>query len=87
MGKRISAKHKIDRRLGVNLWGRSKSPFNSRQTIPGQHGPTARKKETDFGIQLKAKQKLKATTAQLVRRNSASITRKPFVCVATPAKT
>lgn len=59
MGKRISAKHKIDRRLGVNLWGRSKSPFNSRQTIPGQHGPTARKKETDFGIQLKAKQKLK----------------------------
>ena len=59
MSKRISAKHKIDRRLGVNLWGRSKSPFNTRQHTPGQHGPTARKKETDFGIQLKAKQKLK----------------------------
>jgi len=56
--KRHSSKHKIDRRLGVNLWGRSKSPLNIRSYAPGQHGQR-RKKPTDFGIQLMAKQKLK----------------------------
>ena len=56
--KRHSAKHKIDRRLGVNLWGRAKSPLNNRDSAPGQHGQR-RKKPTDFGIQLMAKQKLK----------------------------
>ena len=58
MGKRISAKHKIDRRLGVNLWGRPKSPVNDREYGPGQHGQR-RKKPTDFGLQLMAKQRLK----------------------------
>lgn len=57
-GKRQSAKRKIERRLGVNLWGDPKSPFNKRQSRPGQHGQ-ARKKPTDFGTQLMAKQKLK----------------------------
>ena len=56
--KRRQSKHKIDRRLGVNLWGRSKSPLNTRSYAPGQHGQR-RKKPTDFGIQLMAKQKLK----------------------------
>ena len=56
--KRHSAKHKIDRRLGVNLWGRAKSPINAREYGPGQHGQR-RRKPTDFGIQLMAKQKLK----------------------------
>ena len=56
--KRRSSKHKIDRRLGVNLWGRAKSPLNARSYAPGQHGQR-RKKPTDFGIQLMAKQKLK----------------------------
>ena len=56
--KRHASKHKIDRRLGVNLWGRQKSPFNIRPNPPGQHG-VRRKKPTDFGIQLMAKQKLK----------------------------
>ena len=60
MTKRISAKYKIDRRLGCNLWGRPKSPFNKRNTKPGQHGAMAlRKKQSDFGNQLFAKQKLK----------------------------
>ena len=59
MSKRANAKYKIDRRLGVNLWGRSKSPFNIRAYGPGQHGKNRRKKPTDFGIQLFAKQKLK----------------------------
>ncbi len=57
-GKRVSAKHKIDRRLGVNLWGRPKSPYNKRQTGPGMHG-ARRGKPTDYGLQLMAKQKLK----------------------------
>jgi len=56
--KRPQSKHKIDRRLGVNLWGRAKSPFNLRQTGPGMHG-ARRSKPTDYGIQLMAKQKLK----------------------------
>ncbi|MBP5856965.1 30S ribosomal protein S4 [Marivibrio halodurans] len=59
MSKRISAKHKIDRRLGVNLWGRPKSPFNKREYGPGQHGQGRRRKPSDFGIQLMAKQRLK----------------------------
>ena len=56
--KRHAAKHKIDRRLGVNLWGRPKSPVNAREYGLGQHGQR-RKKPTDFGVQLMAKQKLK----------------------------
>lgn len=58
MTKRISAKHKIDRRLGVNLWGRPRSPIVRRETRPGQHGQR-RGKLSDFGIQLMAKQRLK----------------------------
>ncbi len=58
MSKRIASKYKIDRRLGVNLWGRSKSPVNKREYGPGQHGQR-RRKPSDFGVQLMAKQKLK----------------------------
>ena len=59
MNRRQTPKHKIDRRLGVNLWGRPKSPLNKREYGPGQHGQR-RKKPTDYGNQLMAKQKLKA---------------------------
>jgi small subunit ribosomal protein S4 len=58
MSKRTEAKYKINRRLGVNLWGRHKSPINKREYGPGQHGQR-RKKPSDFGTQLMAKQKLK----------------------------
>jgi small subunit ribosomal protein S4 len=58
MAKRENAKYKINRRLGVNLWGRPKSPINRREYGPGQHGQR-RKKPSDYGIQLMAKQKLK----------------------------
>ena len=58
MSKRSESKHKIDRRLGVNLWGRPKSPYNNRQSGPGQHGQR-RRKPSDFGNQLRAKQQLK----------------------------
>ena len=59
MSKRIKSKHKVDRRLGVNLWGRPKSPFNKRAYGPGQHGQRASAKPSDYKIQLQAKQKLK----------------------------
>ena len=59
MTKRIEAKYKINRRLGENIWGRPKSPVNRREYGPGQHGQRRKGKPTDFGTQLKAKQKLK----------------------------
>ncbi|MDI1226632.1 MAG: 30S ribosomal protein S4 [bacterium] len=64
MAKRPQAKHKIDRRLGVNLWGRAKSPYNKREYGPGQHGQN-RKKPTDYAIQLLAKQKLRGYYANI----------------------
>jgi small subunit ribosomal protein S4 len=59
MSKRSSAKYKLDRRMGENIWGRPKSPVNKREYGPGQHGQRRKGKATDFGIQLRAKQKLK----------------------------
>ncbi|MBO6719537.1 MAG: 30S ribosomal protein S4 [Rhizobiaceae bacterium] len=59
MSKRESAKYKIDRRMGENLWGRPKSPVNRREYGPGQHGQRRKGKLSDFGTQLRAKQKLK----------------------------
>ncbi len=59
MTKRAEAKYKIDRRLGQNIWGRPKSPVNRREYGPGQHGQRRKGKPTDFGTQLKAKQKMK----------------------------
>jgi len=59
MTKRAQAKYKIDRRMGENIWGRPRSPFNKREYGPGQHGQRRKGKATDFGTQLKAKQKVK----------------------------
>ncbi len=59
MTKRASAKYKIDRRHGENIWGRTKSPVNRREYGPGQHGQRRKGKVSDFGTQLRAKQKLK----------------------------
>ncbi len=59
MSKRTSAKYKLDRRMGENVWGRPKSPINRREYGPGQHGQRRKSKMSDFGIQLRAKQKLK----------------------------
>ncbi len=59
MTKRLNAKYKIDRRMGENIWGRPKSPVNKREYGPGQHGQRRKGKPSDFGTQLKAKQKLK----------------------------
>ena len=59
MTKRSEAKYKIDRRMGQNIWGRPKSPVNRREYGPGQHGQRRKGKMSDFGTQLRAKQKLK----------------------------
>ncbi len=68
MTKRIQAKHKIDRRMGENIWGRPKSPVNKREYGPGQHGQRRKGKLSDYGIQLKAKQKLKGYYANISER-------------------
>jgi small subunit ribosomal protein S4 len=68
MSKRQSAKYKIDRRMGENIWGRPKSPVNRRSYGPGQHGQRRKSKVSDFGVQLKAKQKLKGYYGNLTEK-------------------
>ena len=68
MSKRHEAKYKIDRRLGQNIWGRPKSPVNRREYGPGQHGQRRKGKMSDFGTQLRAKQKLKGYYANLTEK-------------------
>lgn len=68
MTKRTAAKYKIDRRMGENIWGRPKSPVNRREYGPGQHGQRRKGKLSDFGIQLRAKQKLKGYYGDLTEK-------------------
>jgi small subunit ribosomal protein S4 len=68
MTKRAEAKYKIDRRLGENIWGRPKSPVNKREYGPGQHGQRRKGKASDFGVQLKAKQKVKGYYGNISER-------------------
>ncbi|OCX66113.1 30S ribosomal protein S4 [Thioclava sp. SK-1] len=68
MTKRTSAKYKIDRRMGENIWGRAKSPVNRREYGPGQHGQRRKGKLSDFGLQLRAKQKLKGHYGDLTEK-------------------
>jgi small subunit ribosomal protein S4 len=71
MSKRQSAKYKIDRRMGENIWGRPKSPVNQRSYGPGQHGQRRKSKVSDFGLQLRAKQKLKGYYGNLTEKQFA----------------
>jgi len=66
--KRTAAKYKIDRRMGENIWGRPKSPVNKREYGPGQHGQRRKNKLSDFGTQLRAKQKLKGYYGDLTEK-------------------
>jgi small subunit ribosomal protein S4 len=68
MSKRHSAKYKLDRRMGENIWGRPKSPINKRAYGPGQHGQRRKQKVSDFGLQLRAKQKLKGYYGNLTEK-------------------
>jgi len=76
MTKRLASKHKVDRRLKVNLWGRPKSPFNSRNYPPGQHGKSRKGKRSDYGTQLEAKQKLKFYYGNMNERQFRNVYRK-----------
>ena len=76
MTKRLTSKHKVDRRLKVNLWGRPKSPFNSRNTPPGQHGNKRHSRPSDYGIQLQAKQRLKSYYGNINERQFRNCYRK-----------
>ncbi|MFL6841635.1 MAG: 30S ribosomal protein S4, partial [Sphingomicrobium sp.] len=81
MTKRTSAKYKLDRRMGENVFGRPKSPVNRREYGPGQHGQRRKSKISDYGIQLRAKQKLKGyygdiTEKQFKRNYSDAISMK-----------
>ena len=76
MTKRLASKHKVDRRLKANLWGRPKSPFNTRNYPPGQHGKTKRGKISDYGTQLEAKQKMKFYYGNMNERQFRNVYRK-----------
>ena len=77
MTKRLASKHKVDRRLKINLWGRPKSPFNTRNYPPGQHGKSTKKRKTsDYGTQLEAKQKLKFYYGNMNERQFRNVFRK-----------
>ncbi len=71
MTKRLTAKYKLDRRMGENIWGRPKSPVNQRSYGPGQHGQRRKQKVSDFGLQLRAKQKLKGYYGNLTEKQFA----------------
>ena len=79
MTKRLNSKHKVDRRLKVNLWGRPKSPFNSRAYPPGQHGQSKAGKLSDYGIQLQAKQKLKSYYGNMNERQFRNVYKKAIM--------
>ena len=76
MTRRLASKHKVDRRLKVNLWGRPKSPFNSRNFPPGQHGKSRRTRISDYGTQLEAKQKMKFYYGNMNERQFRNVFRK-----------
>ena len=79
MTKRLNSKHKVDRRLRVNLWGRPKSPFNTRAYPPGQHGQSRPSKPSDYGIQLIAKQKLKFYYGNINERQFRNVYKKAIM--------
>ena len=79
MTKRLNSKHKVDRRLRVNLWGRPKSPFNTRAYPPGQHGQSKSAKPSDYGIQLNAKQKLKSYYGNMNERQFRNVYKKAIM--------
>ena len=79
MTKRLNSKHKVDRRLKVNLWGRHKSPFNTRGYPPGQHGQSKSSKPSDYGVQLNAKQKLKSYYGNMNERQFRNVYKKAMM--------
>ena len=87
MTKRHEAKYKIDRRMGQNIWGRPKSPVNKREYGPGQHGQRRKGKLSDYGVQLRAKQKLNGYYGNISERQFRGIYEEAAASRATPART
>ncbi len=87
MSKRESAKHKIDRRLGENIWGRPKSPVNRREYGPGQHGQRRKGKLSDFGVAAAPSRSLRVSTAISRKSSSARPMKKPLAARAIRVKT
>ena len=83
----MESKYKIDRRMGENIWGRPKSPINPRSYGPGQHGQRRKSKISDFGLQLRAKQKLKGYYGNLTEKQFSGIYDEARRRRATPART
>ena len=83
MSKRHSAKYKLDRRMGENIWGRPKSPINTRAYGPGQHGQRRKSKLSDYGVQLKAKQKLRGYYGNISEKQFRGESPLPFTALAT----
>ena len=79
MTQRLNSKHTVDRRLKVNLWGRPKSPFNTRGYPPGQHGQSKSSKPSDYGVQLNAKQKLKSYYGNMNERQFRNMYKKAIM--------
>ena len=79
MTKRLTSKHKVDRRLKVNLWGRPKSPFNTRGYPPGPQGRRKSSKPSDYGVQLNAKQKLKSYYGNMNERQFRNVYKKAIM--------
>ena len=79
MTKRLNSKHKVDRRLRVNLWGRPKVLLTQELILPGQHGQTKSAKPSDFGVQLQAKQKLKSYYGNMNERQFRNLFKKAIM--------
>lgn len=73
MTKRIQAKHKIERRYGVILWGQESSPAHKRNHPPGQHGTKGARKLTEYGKQLASKQKLRGYYGNITEKQFRNI--------------
>ncbi|XVN41153.1 MAG: 30S ribosomal protein S4 [Rickettsia endosymbiont of Argas persicus] len=68
MTKIVRSKYKASRRLGVSLWGDSKDAFNTRNYRPGQHGQNTMVKTSDYGLHLKAKQRIKCHYGRITEK-------------------
>tara|TARA_Y100000590_G_scaffold57876_1_gene60955 strand:- start:13343 stop:13960 length:618 start_codon:yes stop_codon:yes gene_type:complete len=70
MAKSNVPKGKLVRKFGENIFGNPKydSLLNRKPYTPGQHGPTRRRRLSNYGIQLREKQKIKAMYGVLERQ-------------------
>jgi len=70
MAKSNVPKGKLVRKFGENIFGNPKydNLLNKKPYTPGQHGPTRRRRLSNYGIQLREKQKIKSMYGVLERQ-------------------